>query len=78
MADFFLSAFPFLAIGLCLAVLCTAPQKQKGTYFSEGMCVGLAAGCACAAWFSVNPGVGIGLGLLAGMGIGILIRKKPE
>lgn len=42
MADFFLSAFPFLAIGLCLAVLCTAPQKQEGTYFSEGMCVGLA------------------------------------
>lgn len=78
LVDFFLGAFPFLSIGLCLAVLCSAPQKWERTYFSEGMCLGLAAGCACAAWSSVELGVGIGLGILAGMGIGILIQKKPE
>ena len=76
MKDFFLSALPFIIIGLCLAIIFANAKQDKHTYCSEGMCMGLCLGVAFSLLININMGLGLSLGMLIGETIGILIEKK--
>lgn len=76
MKDFFISALPFIVIGLCLAIIFANYKKGKSTYCSEGMCIGMCLGVAISISLDINMGLGISLGMLIGETIGILKEKK--
>lgn len=79
--DFFRAAFPWLAIGLLLAIyfgICARRKKddqKHENYGLIGMCIGLCVGVSLQHVVG-SIGTGISLGLLAGLVIGTLIEKK--
>ena len=44
MTDFFMAALPFVAIGVAVALLAANHQRERSSYLTEGMCLGLALG----------------------------------
>lgn len=78
MKDFIMSALPFIVIGLCLAIICANFKKNKNTYCSEGMSIGMCFGVVISEIFNINLGLGLSLGMLVGETIGIIIEKKDK
>lgn len=76
MKDFIFAALPFVAIGICLAIICANGKKYKQTYCSEGMAIGMCFGTAVATVMHINIGLGISIGMLIGEAIGISKEKK--
>ena len=76
MKDFAFAALPFIAIGICLAIICANGKKYKQTYLSEGMAIGMCFGVAVASALHINLGLGISIGMLIGEAVGIGIEKK--
>lgn len=81
--DFIKTAFPFVIIGICLAVMAVAhhSRKSKGekaNYLTEGMCFGMCLGVTVSSVCSYNIGLGISLGILIGETVGYLIKKKES
>ena len=76
MKDFILSALPFVIMGLCLAIIFANLKKEKNTYCSEGMSIGMCFGVAVSSILKINLGLGISLGMLIGETVGILKEKK--
>ena len=76
MKDFILSALPFIIIGICLAIIFANNKKEKNTYCSEGMALGMCFGVAMASALKINMGLGISLGMLIGETVGMLKEKK--
>lgn len=76
MRDFIVGAFPFVIIGLCLAIILANIKDAKNTYCSVGMCLGLGLGQMLYYAFDLNMGLSFSLGILIGEAIGILIKKK--
>lgn len=84
MKDFVFAALPWVAIGLCLAILFARSAKkekeEKSTenYGTEGMCLGMCLGTAIGTSIGNNTGIGLTLGMLLGLAIGSCIEKKDE
>ena len=80
MIDFVKNAFPFIVIGIGLAMMCANFSKKKrgaaDNYLTEGMCLGICLGVALSAAIHIHMGVGISLGMLIGEITGMLIKKK--
>ena len=76
MKDFIFAALPFIIIGICLAIICANFKKEKKTYCSEGMAIGMCFGVAIASALHINLGLGISIGMLIGEAIGISKEKK--
>lgn len=80
MKDFCVSAFPFVVIGLCVAVLCANHDrwKKQNHYMLPGMSIGVCVGLSLSAAgvFDVSLAMGAGLGILVGMTIGLFIKRK--
>ena len=69
---------PFIIIGICLTIICANFKKDKKTYCSEWMSIGMCLGVALSSAFKMNIGLVISLGMLIGETIGILIEKKDK
>lgn len=81
--EFIKTALPWIAVALCVAVLCVnvaASKKRRASkedgdkqteenYMTEGMCVGMCVGMAIGSeWMS--------LGMVIGLALGMLVKKK--
>lgn len=88
MLDFVKAAFPWVIIGITIAVFAatrTRLKKQKadqadgkgeyGNYQSEGLCIGMCIGVAFGTTGICDLATGLGLGMLLGMMIGTSIQK---
>ncbi len=84
MKDFLTSALPWVAIGICVALLFANHAKKKKTasdedagenHMTDGMCVGMCLGVALGTTGVVNLAVGISMGMLLGMCVGMTIKK---
>lgn len=80
MYSFFISALPFIIIGLALALLFANKSiiKKDNNYMTEGMCIGMCLGVSLSTSFDVDMGIGIGCGMFFGEVIGLLIEKKSS
>lgn len=88
MRDFFTAAFPWIIVGLCVAVLAVhmgrkrskgKDEEKKENYMVEGMCIGMCVGmCLQSAIGLDNLGVGLCLGMLIGQVIGMMIPKEKQ
>ena len=82
--EFWNAAFPWIALGILLAVLIAKASLLKNSevkredYGSEGMCIGMCLGTALSTAIHVNVGIGLSLGMLAGLVIGSSIEKTNE
>ena len=81
--DFFEAAFPWVAMGLGLALWAASLKKNSGTKDgeekqnrgTEGMLIGVCAGIMASLVFNLSRGTGAGLGMLVGSCAGILMKK---
>ena len=83
MKDFLTAAYPWLIMGLCLAILCTKLGKKKegekiGNYMTEGMALGMMLSVALGRLGDMGTGTSLSVGMLIGMAIGSAIPKKDE
>ena len=83
MKDFITAAFPWLIMGLSLAILCVKlGQKKEGekidSYMTEGMSFGLLIGTALGVIGNMSTGTTLSLGMLIGLTLGSLIPKKEK
>ena len=78
MADFFSAALPFVAIGVTLALLAANYQRERSSFITEGMCLGLALGAGLAGVLRMELGLAMSLGLLLGAAFGQLVPKKQK
>ena len=81
--DFLSAAFPWLVMGLCIAVLCAGLGRKKEdgknrSYISEGMMIGLMIGVAMGTVGELGTGTSLSLGMLIGLTVGSLIPKKEK
>ena len=81
LADFILTALPFVIVGISIAIIvvnCNKENKklEKGTYISEGMCIGMSIGLLLGNLYDDGHlGIFLGLGMLIGEAIGSGIKK---
>lgn len=78
MKDFIFAALPFIVVGICLAIICANFKKEKKTYCTEGLVIGMCFGSAIATALHVNLGLGVSIGMLIGEAIGISKEKKDK
>lgn len=86
MKDFFMAAYPWIIIGLCVAVMAVQMSKKRSTkdgenkenYMLEGMCLGMCLGANVGALGIDNLGIGMCMGMLIGEVIGMMIPKKKD
>ena len=80
MKDFMMAAFPWICIGIAIALFAAnhgAAKKAKdsdkeyGNYITEGMCLGMCIGTALG-------GNRLVYGMLVGLVIGMFIKKENE
>ena len=82
--DFLSAALPWSCIGLLLAIFFAQnarkkkDNKQKDSYSTEGLALGMCFGVAIGTAFGNNTGIGLTLGMLAGLVIGSCIEKKTN
>lgn len=84
--DFARAAFPWVLMGLAVAVLCVRhhgqakKEKPRQDYSAEGMCLGMGFGVTLATAFggAENLGLGLSLGMLVGMAIGACVEKPRK
>lgn len=81
MTDFMNAAFPFVVIGICLAIISANHHKQEGkedakNYMVEGMCLGDVPGGRVFRFARDRPGLGASLGMLIGETAGMFFKKK--
>lgn len=76
MKDFILTSLPFIIIGISVAVIIVNSNKNKETYISEGMCLGMSFGLLLSNLFSSeHMGLSLSLGMLIREAIGSFIKK---
>jgi len=82
--DFFEAAFPWIAMGLGLALWAASLKKnsdaknsgeEKQNRGTEGMLIGVCIGIMASLVFNWSLGMGAGLGMLLGSCAGILLKK---
>lgn len=90
MREFFTAAFPWIIIGLCVAVLTVQVSRKRGktkdgeekeNYMTEGMCVGMCVGMCCGTALEsmgFGSGTGLCLGMLVGEVIGMMLPKEKQ
>lgn len=88
MRDFFTAAFPWIIVGLCVAVLAVhmGRKRSKGkdgekkeNYMAEGMCIGMCLGVSLQTAIGFdNLGVALCIGMLVGEVIGMMIPKEKK
>ena len=83
MKDFLTAAYPWLIMGLCLAILCTKLGKKKedekiGNYMTEGMLFGMMLSVALGKLGDMGTGTSLSMGMLLGMTLGSAIPKKDR
>lgn len=91
MRDFFTAAFPWIIVGLCVAVLAVymgrkrskgKDEEKKENYMVEAMCIGMCGGMCCEANLGFlgidTPGTGLCIGMLVGEVIGMMISKEKQ
>lgn len=91
MKEFFSAAFPWIIVGLCIAILAVQMSRKrskakdgekKENYMVEGMCVGMCVGMCCEANLGFlgidTPGTGLCIGMLVGEVIGMMIPKEKQ
>lgn len=78
LTDFMHAAFPWIVIGISLAVIFVNNPKKENSYSSQGMFFGMCVGILFSNMMSYNIGIGIGMGMLAGIAIGSCIPKKEK
>lgn len=89
MRDFFTAAFPWIIVGLCVAILAVRIGGKRlrrkdggqdanphGNYGTEGMCLGMCLGVAIETALGKQTGLGLSLGMLLGLALGICIKKE--
>ena len=77
MKDFILTSLPFIIIGISVAVIIVNSNKNKETYISEGMCLGMSFGLLLGTSFgNEHIGLFLSLGMLIGEAIGSFIIKN--
>ena len=79
--DFMNAAFPFVVIGICLAIISANHHKQEGkedakNYMVEGMCLGMCLGVVFSDSLGIGLGLGASLGMLIGETAGMFFKKK--
>lgn len=90
MNEFFMAAFPWIAIAIAIAILAThhasetkknkqskenREDKAQGNRLTEGMCIGMCAGVVLGTSGVCDLGTGVCLGMLLGEVIGLCIKK---
>ena len=81
MKDFILASLPFIIIGICVAIIVVNNRKNKNkeSYISEGMCLGMSFGLLVGASFrSEHLGMFLSLGMLVGEAIGSSLKKDRQ
>lgn len=82
--DFLRAAAPWVAAGLCVAILAVRGavkkknNKQDGDYGTEGMCLGMCFGLLFGTMFENGTALGISLGMLLGLALGTCISKTRK
>ena len=78
MIDFLKAAFPFVALGICLAIIFANRHKNGDAknYMVEGMGLGLCLGIVLSDSLGIGLGLGTSLGMLIGETAGALIKKN--
>ena len=73
MKDFIFASLPFIIIGICVVIIVVNNRKNKNkeSYISEGMCLGMSFGLLIGASFSSEHlGMFLSLGMLVCEAIG--------
>lgn len=88
MREFFSAAFPWIIVGLCIAILAVQMSRErskgkggekKENFMVEGMCIGMCVGmCLQSAIGFNNLGAALCIGMLVGEVIGMLIPKEKQ
>ena len=78
MADFFMAALPYVAMGVTVALLAANHQRERSSYLTEGMCLGLALGAGLSSLLQMELGLSMSLGMLLGAALGQLAPKKQK
>lgn len=90
MFEFCKAAFPWVVMGICLALIFANQNKKKegekgkkskeddNTYVLEGLSLGLLFGSALQSTDFLSNGTGMGLGMLIGMAVGSCFKKKDK
>lgn len=88
MREFFKAAFPWIIIGLCVAVLAVQVGRKrrkakdgekKENYMAEGMCIGMCLGVSLQSAIGFeNLGAALCIGMLVGEVIGMMIPKEKD
>lgn len=84
MLDFILTALPFVAAGIAIAVLVVHFSKGKKRekkckdYATEGMSIGMCFGAAFGSLFPEYIGIGLSVGMLIGLVIGMCVKKNEK
>ena len=83
MKDFIMAAFPWVLMGLALAIIFAnysrlkkQTDKTENNFSGEGMCLGMCFGVALSTTGLFDLSIGISLGLLVGLVIGSSIKKN--
>ena len=81
MRDFIMAAVPLVVVGIALAVFFTGragkkkKQEKESGYEAEGMSLGMCFGAAVGAIFPEYIGITLSVGMLAGLLVGMCVKK---
>ena len=84
MIDFLSAAFPWVCMGLFLAIVFVRSSREKHNdkqtmnYGTEGMALGMCFGTAIGTSLGNNTGLGMIAGALLGLAIGSSVEKKKN
>ena len=82
MKDFILAAFPWIIIGISVAIIVVNCNKEKDknlskeTYLTERMSIGMCLGVSLGSLSSEHLEIFLSLGMLIGEAIGLCFKKK--
>lgn len=75
MKDFIYAAFPYIVIGISIAIMSVNKKNKKDdNYIIEGMLYGMSFGLLIGTSFN-NIGLFLSLGMLLGESLGYLVKK---
>ena len=78
MKDFLTAAYPWLIMGLCLAILCAKLGQKKEGEKIENYMIGMILGMTLGKFVDMGTGTSLSVGMLIGMAVGSAIPKKDK